>query len=98
MSPDMKGAVVNVELSEWAITLKPSSVKAGMIHFMVKNIGTGSHTFAIQGQGVEEKLKNNLASGKSDMLMVTLKKGMYKVYCPIAGHEDKGMKAEFKVE
>ena len=100
-SMDMKGmnaATVNVDLTEWAITLKPATVKAGMIHFMVKNSGTATHSFAIRGNGVDEKGKSNLAAGETDMLMVTLKAGTYETYCPIGKHEDKGMKQEFKVE
>ena len=98
---DMKGmnaATVNVDLSEWAITLKPATVKAGMIHFMVKNSGKAPHNFGIKGNGIDEKLATNLASGESDMLMVTLKAGTYETYCPIPGHTEKGMKQEFKVE
>lgn len=94
----MEGATVNVDLTEWAITLKPATVKAGMIHFMVKNSGTATHSFAIRGNGVDEKLKSNLSSGETDMLMVTLKAGTYETYCPVGKHESKGMKAEFKVE
>lgn len=98
---DMKGmnaATVNVDLTEMAIALKPSTAKAGMIHFMVKNSGKVVHSFAIRGNGIDEKLKANLAPGATDMLMVTLKAGTYETYCPIPGHTEKGMKKEFKVE
>ncbi|MHB1457680.1 MAG: hypothetical protein ACYC0V_12270 [Armatimonadota bacterium] len=94
----MDAATVNVDLTEWAITLKPSSVKAGMIHFMVKNSGKTTHTFAIKGNGVNEKLAADLEPGGTDMLMVTLKPGIYETNCPIGRHTDKGMKNKFKVE
>ena len=87
---------VNVTLSEYKIDM-PSSVPAGPTTFHVTNSGTKKHTFKIEGNGIEEKLKSSLKEKESGTLQVDLKPGTYKVTCPIIGHTHKGMSMELKV-
>jgi len=94
----MNAQTVNVDLTEWSITFKPTTAKAGMIHFEVKNSGTTIHSLTIKENGVNETLKDSLNPGDTGMLMATLKAGTYDAYCPIGKHADQGMKAKLKVE
>ena len=47
--------------------------------------------FEIEGNGIEEKLPGDLPRGDRTTFQVNLAPGTYKVYCPIKGHEAKGM-------
>jgi uncharacterized cupredoxin-like copper-binding protein len=87
---------VNVTLSEYKIDM-PNSIPAGPTTFHVTNSGTKKHTFKIEGNGIEEKLKSSLKEKESGTLQVDLKPGTYKVTCPIIGHTHKGMSMELKV-
>jgi uncharacterized cupredoxin-like copper-binding protein len=87
---------VNVTLSEYKIDM-PSSLPAGPTTFNVTNAGSKKHTFKIEGNGIEEKLKSSLNEKESGALHVDLKPGTYKVTCPAMGHTHKGMTMELKV-
>ena len=87
---------VNVTLSEYKIDM-PSSLPAGPTTFNVTNAGNKTHTFKIEGNGIDEKLKSSLKEKESGTLHVDLKPGTYKVTCPVMGHTHKGMTMELKV-
>ena len=97
--PAMQAAdnTVNVTLSEYKIDM-PSSLPAGPTTFNVTNSGSKKHTFKIEGNGIEEKLKDSLKERESGTLKVDLKPGTYKVTCPVMGHTHKGMSMELKVQ
>lgn len=67
-------------------------VKAGPIHFVVKNTGKLPHNFVIASQQTLV-----LAAGQSATLDVTLAKGKYKFFCSITGHAALGMKGVLTV-
>ena len=87
---------VNVSLSEYKIDM-PATVPAGPTIFKVSNVGEKTHTFKIEGNGLEEKLKENLKKGTSGTMQVDLKPGTYKVTCPVMGHNHKGMALDLTV-
>jgi plastocyanin len=87
---------VNVTLSEYKIDM-PSSLPAGPTTFHITNSGSKKHTFRIEGNGIEEKLKSSLKEKESGTLQLDLKPGTYKVTCPVIGHTHKGMSMELKV-
>ena len=82
--------VVNVKEVEYKITLSPRTVKHGTITFVVANAGKIPHNLTIQGG----KHTANIAPGQSAKLTVTLKKGVYTLYCSIPGHRQLGMVTE----
>lgn len=83
------GAAAEIGLSEYKIdpailTASPDST------IDVKNNGTTEHNLAIEGT---DKLTKNLSPTQSENLSLKgLKKGSYKIYCTIPGHEAAGMK------
>jgi cupredoxin-like protein len=87
---------VDVSLSEYKIDM-PSTIPAGPTMFKVTNVGDKTHTFKIEGNDLEEKLKDNLKKGESGTLEVDLKPGSYKVTCPVMGHDHKGMALDLTV-
>src|SRR5262245_38808518 len=97
--PAVKAAdnTVNVTLSEYKIDM-PTTLPAGPTTFKVTNTGSKKHTFKIEGNGIEEKLKSDLKERESGTIRVDLKPGTYKVTCPVMDHTDKGMALEIKVQ
>jgi len=91
------GGAVQVTLREYAIDM-PATLPAGATTFEVTNKGSVTHSFAIEGQGIDKELAQSLAPGEKGTLQVTLATGTYNVYCPVDGHEGKGMKVDLKVQ
>jgi uncharacterized cupredoxin-like copper-binding protein len=81
---------VEVKLTEYAIEM-PETVPAGPTTFVVRNEGRKTHSFVLEGEGIEGKLESSLRPHATANLDLTLKPGKYKVYCPIGSHEAKGM-------
>jgi plastocyanin len=83
-------AMVEVHLSEYAIGM-PQTLAAGPTTFVLHNDGGKSHSFKIEGPGVDEIVSKPVPPQGTGTLTVTLQPGDYKVYCPIGSHEVKGM-------
>lgn len=83
---------VPVTLSEWKVELGRDTVRAGPVTFRVKNTGSMSHAFHVQGQGVDKETPA-IPMGQSLSLSVTLKPGTYEVFCPMSEqtHKKAGM-------
>jgi uncharacterized cupredoxin-like copper-binding protein len=90
------GHRVNVTMTEYHFTI-PASASAGKTTFVIKNVGRKEHTFAIKGQGVDQKLPTNLKSGETRTLIVDLKPGTYTITCPVDFHTMRGMKTTLTV-
>jgi uncharacterized cupredoxin-like copper-binding protein len=90
------GEEVPVSLMEFAIDM-PDTLTAGPVTFMVTNNGTITHSFSIEGAGLDEELKSELAPGETGKLKVDLAPGTYEVYCPVDGHRQQGMELEVTV-
>jgi hypothetical protein len=86
---------VAVGLQEYTITLTPNRVKAGKITFDVLNKGIATHAIAIEGTDARTE---NLGRGHKATLTVTLKPGVYTVYCPVGNHRQTGMVTTLVVE
>src|SRR3954471_1721640 len=77
-----KSAPIEVRLSEYAIEM-PYALPAGPTTFLVRNEGKKSHSFKIEGPGIDEILSKPVRPHETENLQVTLQPGEYKVYCPI---------------
>jgi len=82
---------VEVHLHEYAVDM-PHTLPAGPTTFVIHNDGGKTHSFKIEGPGIDELLSAPVPPGSTGTLKVTLQPGEYKVYCPIGSHEIKGMK------
>jgi uncharacterized cupredoxin-like copper-binding protein len=90
------GEQVPVSLIDFAIEM-PDTLPAGPVTFAVTNDGQSTHSFEIEGAGIEEELEARLEPGQSGMLSVNLEPGTYEVYCPVGSHADRGMRVEVTV-
>jgi uncharacterized cupredoxin-like copper-binding protein len=82
--------LIEVQLLEYEIRM-PDTLKAGVQHFPIENAGKMNHNFAIEGNGVSEKLASDLTRGNTTDLFISLGPGTYTVYCPIDKHRGRGM-------
>jgi len=89
-------ATVEVTLSEYAVGM-PHTLPAGPTTFLIHNEGKKTHSFKIEGPGIDEILKKPVPPAATDQLQVTLQPGEYKIYCPIGSHEAKGMTMKLAV-
>jgi hypothetical protein len=85
-------ATIRVTEREFKIGLSTSRTAVGPVRLEVKNAGKYPHALAIKGAGVNAKTKL-IQPGKSAVLVVTLKRGAYALWCPVPGHAAQGMKA-----
>lgn len=88
---------IQVQLTEYQIQM-PDSIPAGVAAFQIVNAGKMNHSFAIEGNGVSEKLGADLTRGGSTLLAIALKPGTYTVYCPVDKHRGKGMQRTVTVK
>ena len=88
--PKPAGAAVEVHLSEYAIAM-PKTLPAGPTTFQIHNDGVKTHSFKIEGPGIDQLLDKPVKPTETGTLQVTLQPGEYKIYCPIGNHSAKGM-------
>ena len=96
VTPEPDARHVNVTLSEYKIDM-PTRLKPGKTAFIVKNAGNHKHNFEVRGNGGEHKFLVDLRRNETKVLHVQLKRGSYTVYCPIDGHQKKGMQTQLTV-
>jgi plastocyanin len=84
----VQGVTVKATEVEYKITLSTHKVKHGTITFALKNAGKIPHNLTIQQGG---KHTPTIGPGKTAKLTVTLKKGVYTLYCSVPGHRQLGM-------
>jgi len=82
--------VVEVHLSEYKIDM-PETLAAGPTNFILINEGGKSHSFKIEGPGLNGPFSAPVPSHTKGSLQVTLQAGDYKITCPIGSHASKGM-------
>ena len=91
------GEVVEVSLSEFALTPASFSLEPGSYTFHVVNDGSVVHALEVEGP-LGEVETADLAPGESADLDVDLSEpGDYEIYCPVNDHKDKGMEGTITV-
>ncbi|MHB1090588.1 MAG: multicopper oxidase domain-containing protein [Ilumatobacteraceae bacterium] len=86
---------VQVDLSEYQITMVPAVVPPGKVTFTIHNGGTVAHNFSIPDFGKGSPVIN---SGGTTTLVIDIpNEGTFKVLCEVSGHEASGMVASLKV-
>jgi uncharacterized cupredoxin-like copper-binding protein len=101
-----KATRVTVTEREFKLTLSMAgkvvptahSFKAGAYVFVAVNRGKVAHSLAISGPGIKlKRIPGTIRPGASHTLAATLRKGTYKLWCPVPGHAGLGMRATMKV-
>ena len=91
------GEVVEVALSEFALTPASFSLDPGSYTFHVVNDGSVVHALEVEGPSGEVETED-LEPGESADLEVDLSEaGDFEMYCPVDSHKDKGMEGTITV-
>ncbi len=89
-----------IAVHETDFALSPSTIRIdrfGYYGIKAVNDGAVTHALTVKGHGVNETT-GEIAPGESKSFAVYFKRaGTYRFYCPIDGHEAKGMKGTVKV-
>ncbi len=91
-----RALTVNVTENEWTIEFANTTIKGGLVKFVVKNEGAEAHNLVIQGTSIEVAVYN-IRPGKSKEVTFDVKPATYSVFCSLPGHESKGMKTTLTV-
>ena len=87
--------IVQVRLTEFAVTLTPATVPPGEVTFQVVNGGTLEHNFAIKA--LNKRTPFLKAGEVAELIVSGLEVGEVAINCEVAGHEASGMKATLTV-
>jgi uncharacterized cupredoxin-like copper-binding protein len=83
---------VQVAMFEFGFRFTPSTIPAGTVTFVMRNTGTTTHNFDIEGV----KAGPLLDAGQSATMTVNLQAGQTYTYeCDVPGHADEGMIGTF---
>lgn len=87
---------VEVRLFDRTIEM-PASLPEGRTTFVVTNTGDATHSFEVEGRGLEAELERPLQPGETGTLTVELTPGDYTVYCPVGNHQAEGMERRLEI-
>ena len=71
-------------------------VRSGRVAIALRNLSAVRHNIAIRGNGVDTR-GAIVSAGKTSVVSVSLRPGMYVLYCPLDGHDKAGMHARLIV-
>jgi hypothetical protein len=83
--------------AEWSVALGRLKAPHGRIELYVHNFGQDDHNIVVRRLGVQYGSTGRIASGGQKTLAVTLKPGIYNVFCSLPGHRQLGMAAKLTV-
>src|ERR1044071_1854080 len=84
---------VEVRLTEYTIEM-PGPRPPGPTPFAIHNEGRKSHSFKIQGPGIDAMLEAVVRPKETGTLQVTLQPGEYQIHCPLGSHAAKGVRMQ----
>jgi plastocyanin len=79
-----------------AFSVKTIRVRHGKVTLKMSNPSGLQHAIAVEGHGVDKDGKV-VRKGGTSTVTVSLKKGTYTFYCPVAGHRAAGMRGKLIV-
>ena len=85
--PNQGATVVQVHLTEFAISIVPDTVPPGDVVFQVMNHGSVEHNFSLPSLNVKTAM---LKPGSGEDLATTLEAGDVAVLCEVSGHDAAG--------
>lgn len=92
------GQVIEIPISDSGLSFAKTTAtaSAGTVTLSAVNPQTLTHDISIKGNGVDQQ-GNQVSSGGTSTVTVTLKAGTYEYYCSVPGHEAAGMKGTLTV-
>jgi plastocyanin len=91
------GNTLTATETDFHIALSKSSIPAGTYAIKAVNSGQTTHALEINGPGVSDKATAGISPSSTATLTVTLTKGSYEIWCPVANHKAMGMDTHITV-
>ncbi len=91
-APRIKGPLVEVALTEYAIAMPPA-LKHGWVTLHIVNNGTVPHGLTAEDARKTQVLAPQVPPGGAVFVPIKLRKGTFLVYCSQRQHADAGMQA-----
>ncbi len=89
---------IKIVAREFTYEPKEVTARSGEIVFSVENAGAIEHNFLIDDSAKRTVAKIAVISpGETEQVRVTLRTGMYAIYCDLPGHREAGMAAPLRV-
>jgi plastocyanin len=88
---------VTVSATEFKLSLPTTTFSPGTYTFRMSDDGQATHAIEIQGPGVDGQKSDTAGPGGTASLTVTLQKGTYTMWCPVANHRAVGMQTTLTV-
>ncbi|MDX6549989.1 MAG: hypothetical protein QOJ31_673 [Gaiellales bacterium] len=97
-TPPSGGQVIDIPISDSGLsfTKTTATASAGTVTLSAVNPQSLPHDISIKGNGVDQQ-GNQVSSGGTSTVTVTLKAGTYEYYCSVPGHAAAGMKGTLTV-
>jgi plastocyanin len=92
-----RGEVVDVSLSEFALTPASFSLGPGSYTFHVVNDGSTVHALEVEGPSGEVETEDLEPGASADLDVDLSEPGEYEIYCPVDDHKDMGMEGTITV-
>lgn len=93
------GLTIVVVETEYGLTVEPrDGLVPARYTFVVQNDGNETHALAISGPGVDERTRLIPPGGDAEEIALNLPLGEYELWCPVSGHQDRGMHTSLLVE
>jgi plastocyanin len=91
--------VIDVHETDFALAPKRIRIERfGYYGLRAINDGEVPHALELEGPGIKGKRTANVEPGDSETMVVYFRRaGTYELYCPVADHEQRGMKATVRV-
>jgi len=87
---------IDVTLDDFVIEM-PDTLEPGTIAFVATNRGTVEHSFEVENGDVHQRIPDELRSGETQELLAELEPGVYRAYCPVEDHAERGMEKQIVV-
>ncbi|MFN8531967.1 MAG: cupredoxin domain-containing protein [Dehalococcoidia bacterium] len=81
---------VNIEMGDYYFSPSSSSLSAGSVTILAKNVGEKRHNLIIEGNGVY-KAGRDIGFGGQDSFTIDLTAGSYRIFCDLGDHVERGM-------
>jgi plastocyanin len=91
------GNALTATETDFHIAMSKTSIPAGTYTIKAVNNGQTTHALEINGPGVSDKATAGISPSSSATLTVTLTKGSYEIWCPVANHKAMGMDTHITV-
>lgn len=91
------GTTVIALVGDGRVEISTSAIPVGPAVMTVTNVGTELHSLQVEGNGNSFALSDPIDKNVRNTLNVEFKQGTYSIFCPIAGHRERGEQTQITI-